>query len=87
MWVSASSTVRPSTIDKTIDPDFVYVRKDIEEIEVTYDDNTQTEYTYLEEKVPKSSWETYEKIMGHSEELSDIEAAIVELADLIVGGE
>lgn len=76
-------SVRPAVIDRTSSKVFVYVRKDIQLIEAEGD--RPAHYEWMELKVPKSSWDVYEMVVGHDDALDDVYAALTELADLIAG--
>lgn len=87
MWKTVQSTIKPLDIDETSSKSVVYVRKDIAE-SVTTDENEQkiTIYTYQENTIPKSDWETYKAIMENQSATTDLELAICELYEMITFG-
>lgn len=84
-----SSVDKPAEIDKTSSKVYNYIRKDFVEVPA---EGTEGEidfrpahWQWQEQKVKKSDWDIYEKILGHDDALDDVYAALTELADMIVG--
>lgn len=71
MWYKSNSTVRPITPDTTSSQYYVYLRKNIEQIE-TEDEggNTYIMYEYDELKIPKEMYPLYE---AEQKDRADIE--------------
>ena len=85
MWYKSESTARPEIIDKISSKVYVYVRKNIEEVE-REDEQTGDKYTvyvYDEMKVPKEVYGIFENQMQADLRLADIEEVITE----IIGGD
>ena len=67
-WYKSQSTEKPAYIDKTSSKVYVYIRQNIEEIQVPAgvstgeEENTETvtNYVYQEAKIKKSVWEKNE---------------------------
>lgn len=82
MWYESESTVMPLEVDNTSSSVYVYVRKDIEEVT---DEEKGIYYTYKEQKIKKEDWELYKTLNNHTTELSEVEDALMELAEIIIG--
>lgn len=85
MWCKSESTERPKIIDKTSSRVYVYVRKNIEEVEKE-DEQTGDKYIvyiYDEMKIPKEVYGIFEEQMQADLRLADIEEVITE----IIGGD
>jgi len=56
---------------------------------VKIDEDTERQipehWTYLEKLVDKNDWETYQQVMTNTSDLTDVNAALIELADIIGG--
>ena len=79
MWKESQSTIMPELVDNTSSNKYVYVRRNIREI------NTEDEgvlYIYEEYKIPKDVYEIFKNQMDVSTRVDDIEEAITE----IIGG-
>lgn len=85
MWYSNENgdLVRPSEIDRESSRKYVYVRKNIEEVEATED--IPAHYRWQEIKIPQADWAVYEKVIDHDGTLDDVQNALIELAEIIVG--
>jgi len=81
MWIKAESKDKPSMIDESTSEVYVYVRKDIEEFER----EEETFYSYLEQKIKKEDWSLYESILSNTSDISDVQDALIELAEMVVG--
>ena len=89
MWRKCDSgdDTRPAELDTTSSHNWNYVRKDITFIPAEEgEDGRPAHYEWLEMKGRKDDWAVYEQVMGHSEALDDVYAALTELAELIVEG-
>lgn len=82
MWYTVESGIMPTEIDDTSSEVYVYIHKDIEKVE---DEEKGTYYTYLEQKIKKEDWDMYKQILSNTSDLSDIQDALVELAEMVVG--
>lgn len=84
MWKKSESKIMPQLIDDTSSPTTVYIRKNVEEV-VRKNENRDDEtiYVYDEQEVKKEDWEIYRTVLDHSDELSEVEDALVELASLL----
>jgi len=51
----------------------------------TYDDDGNSKWNYLEQKIPKDDWQTYTQIIDLNETVSELSEAVMELAELIGG--
>lgn len=76
-----SDSTKPAEIDRTASRKFVYVRKDFEEVPTLEQDGKQTgtHWEYMEKKIPKEDWETYEQVMTNTSSIADLEDAICDL--------
>lgn len=79
MWKESQSTVMPELVDNTSSNKYVYVRRNIREIN-TEDDGVL--YIYEEYKIPKDVYEIFKNQMDVSTRIDDIEETITE----IIGG-
>lgn len=87
-WHEAIADEAPELIDTGSSPTTVYLRKDIREVERKDETTgeTRTEYHYMEKEYSKIEY----MLLTNSDNtgrISDIEDAVVELAEMIVGGE
>lgn len=85
MWYEAEYSVEPKEIDSVSSSVYVYVRKDIKSIEKKNEANIENVYYCKEQKILKSDWEIYEKMLSHDIELVEVQDALIELSGLIVG--
>ncbi len=79
MWKESQSTIMPELVDNTSSNKYVYVRRNIREIN-TEDDGVL--YIYEEYKIPKDVYEIFKNQMDVSTRIDDIEETITE----IIGG-
>lgn len=82
MWYAVESGVKPSEIDNTSSEIYVYLRKDIVKVE---DEEKGTYYEYLEQKIKKDDWDMYKQIISNTSDLADVQDALIELAEMVVG--
>ena len=85
---SNSNSVKPADVDDTSSKVYVYVRKDFELIPET-EENDQVipeHWEYMEKKISKEDWEFYQTLTDHTATLSDVEDALIELAEIITEG-
>ena len=85
-WKKAESTNRPLELDTTISKVYNFVRKNIVEKQVETEGETITMYEYDELMVPKADWLLFESMADSESRISDVEDAVIELAE-IIGGE
>ena len=90
MWYKNSNgdSVKPADVDSTSSKVYVYVRKDFTLIPAQGEGEhaNPEHWEWLEQKVKKEDWELYQTVTGHTSELSDVEDALMELAEMIVEG-
>lgn len=79
MWKESQSTIMPELVDNTSSNKYVYVRRNIREINT--EDNGVL-YIYEEYKIPKDVYEIFKNQMDVSTRVDDIEEVITE----IIGG-
>lgn len=82
MWYAVESGIKPSEIDNTSSEIYVYLRKDIVKVE---DEEKGTYYEYLEQKIKKDDWDMYKQIISNTSDLADVQDALIELAEMVVG--
>lgn len=85
MWYKSESTARPAAVDTISSKKYVYIRKNIKEVE-REDEMTEIKvkfYQYDEAKIPKEIYPIIESQTNQDDRLNDIEDAIAE----IIGGE
>lgn len=82
MWYTVESGIEPSEIDNTSSEIYVYLRKDIVKVE---DEEKGTHYEYLEQKIKKDDWDMYKQIISNTSDLADVQDALIELAEMVVG--
>ena len=85
MWRTAEngSSVKPAELDTTSSNVWNYIRKDF--VLVPADDERPEHWQWLENKISKEDWETYQNVMEHGQALDDVYDALTELAEIIVG--
>ena len=80
-WYNGESTVNPALIDDTSSKKWVYVRRNVEqherESEITGE--TETYYTFEEQKIDKSVYDIFKSNNENSERITDIELALTEI--------
>lgn len=90
MWKEVEGgTTKPDPIDMESSKVYVYVRKDFESFErideVTGE--TQTCWKWLEQSVKKEDWEIYRDIIKSENDITDLQEALVELYEIVIGTE
>ena len=85
MWHKSESTNYPELVDEVSSNKFVYVRRNITEVEREDESSgkTITIYKYEENKIKKEDWETYKDIMNVKSGIASLEDAVCELTTLI----
>lgn len=90
MWYEVEfGSEKPDQIDETSSKVYVYVRKDIEECE-RYDETTCGTIHYwkaLEQKIKKEDWGIYKELAKSENDITDLQEALVELYEIVVGVE
>ena len=77
-WIEAESNVRPKDLDKISSKEYVYIRKNIEEVSKTEDDgSTVTMYKYLEKKIPKKDWDYYQQLESNADALESLMTDVI----------
>ena len=84
-WKKAESAIRPAELDTTSSRKYNYVRKNIMEEQRETEQGTITMYVYDELKVAKADWELFETVSESAIRISEVEDAVIELAELIGG--
>lgn len=79
MWKESQSTIMPESVDNTSSNKYVYVRRNIREINT---EDGEILYIYEEYKIPKDVYEIFKNQMDVSTRVDDIEEVITE----IIGG-
>ena len=93
-WYNGESSIYPALVDETSSKKWVYVRRNVEQHErENMQGETETFYTFEEQKVSKDIWEIFkrtnetaekveqtdERVTGIESGITDIELALVEL--------
>ena len=88
MWTKQSSIndVKPPEIDEG--KTFIRVRKDFVLIPEKGEDEHKipAHWEWMEQKIRKEDWEFYQTLTDHTATLSDVEDALIELAEIITEG-
>ena len=85
-WKKTESAVRPSELDAASSKTVNYVRKNITEVEREQPDGSKmTMYEYDELEVPKTDWLLFNELSESATRITDIEDAVIELAEMIGG--
>lgn len=86
-WNRTESAERPDELATNISKKYNYIRKNITEVQKEQPDgSTMTMYEYDELEVLKTDWELFETVSESATRISEVEDAVIELAELI-GGE
>ena len=91
IWYKAESgnSIKPAETDTTSSKKWNYIRKDFEFFDPVSDQGEVIipgHWEWLEAKVLKNDWETFQKVLGHDESIEDCQNALIELAEMIVEG-
>ena len=83
--VENSDSIKPSSIDMESSKVYVYMRKDFELIPaITEEGHERPEHwEYMEKRILKEDLEYYQLLTDHTNTISDIEDALIELAEII----
>lgn len=88
MWTKQSSIndVKPPEIEEG--KTFIRVRKDFVLIPEKGEDEHKipAHWEWMEQKIRKEDWEFYQTLTDHTATLSDVEDALIELAEIITEG-
>lgn len=88
MWTKQSSIndVKPPEIEEG--KTFIRVRKDFILIPEKGEDEHKipAHWEWMEQKIRKEDWEFYQTLIDHTTTLSDVEDALIELAEIITEG-
>ena len=86
-WNRTESAERPDELATKISKKYNYIRKNITEVQKEQPDgSTMTMYEYEELEVLNTDWELFETVSESATRISEVEDAVIELAELI-GGE
>lgn len=80
MWYESESGVRPQEVDTESSKRYVYVRKDIKELERETEEGKETYFSYLEQKIAREDWEVYQKASEANESAEQNRADIAYVA-------
>jgi len=86
-WKKVESTVRPEEFDDKSSQVYNYVRKNIEEKQLEEENGTPTVYVYDELAVSKEDWILFNELTESTTRIAEVEDAVIELAEIIEGGE
>lgn len=88
MWTKSQSNIKPDTVFEDKSSGTVYVRRNITEVEVQGEmgEKPIKMYEYEENKIDAKDWETYRTVLDHSDELADLQGAVIELAGIVAEG-
>lgn len=81
MWERIECSIKPAEVDKTSSNTIVYVRKNIEYVDAT--ESKDAHWEADEQRIPYADWGIYEGVIENTMSISDVEDALMELADLI----
>lgn len=83
-----ADNIKPAELDTTSSKVYNFIRKDFKLIpESGEDDHIITEHwEWMEQKIRKEDWEFYQTLTDHTATLSDVEDALIELAEIITEG-
>ncbi|MBR5386437.1 MAG: hypothetical protein IK142_02535 [Clostridiales bacterium] len=84
MWYDGYSAEEPAKIDFS-SRKWVRVRKNIEYVEGD-GEFIEPHWHYLERKIAKEDWDLFQEVQGHETTLDDVQNALIELAEMLVGG-
>ncbi len=85
MWYKVEGgTARPGVIDTTSSKKYNYIRRNIEHLEETED--LPERWVWEEQKIEKNVWDTYRATTENTSTLEDVQAALIELAEIITEG-
>lgn len=82
MWKRSNNSESVKPAEVSIDPSGVIVRKDYHHVDASGEDPEH--WNYLEAQMSHEQYKIYEAMKA---ETSDIEDALIELAEIIAGGE
>lgn len=86
MCRKSESMIKPEVVDSSSSSEYVYIRKNIVEVEKEDEQNNKyTVYQYEEQKVSKDDWEIYQSVLTNASDIADVSDALIELASLIGG--
>ena len=81
MWKTSESATRPTELDTVSSKAYNYVRRNIRE----EDRDGEVCYVFEEQRVRKEDWDTYMSVAQNTQDVADINDALIELAELIGG--
>ena len=85
-WKKTESAERPAELDTTSSKTVNYVRKKITEVEREQPDGTtMVMFEYEELAVPKEDWLLFNELSESATRITDVEDAVIELAEMIGG--
>ena len=88
MWYKSGndSSIKPPEIEEG--KTYVYVRKNFILIPEKGEDEHKipAHWEWMDQKIRKEDWEFYQTLTDHTATLSDVEDALIELAEIITEG-
>lgn len=86
MWYKAQmvGSLQPPEIDNFSSQEYVYIRKNIQQIE-TENEEDPTTWEYDEQKIRKEDWELYQNIITNTNDITDVQLALCDLYEMIGG--
>lgn len=83
-----ADNIKPAELDTTSSKVYNFVRKDFNLIPESGEDNhiIPEHWEYMEKKIKKEDWELFMAVSDHTAEISDVEDALMELAEIITEG-
>lgn len=85
MWYDGYSAEKPTEVDFS-SKKWVRVRKDIEYV-AGDGEFVEPHWHYKERKIPREDWDLFVSVQSHEASIEDLEDAIIEIAEMVVGGE
>lgn len=83
MWELVEYSIEPMELDDTSSSSVVYIRRNIKLVEAKNERDAHWECE--EHRVPKEQWDVYKDVLMHGIEISEVQDALTELAEIIVG--
>ena len=84
----SSDNTHPAEVDETSSHFVVFVRKDFKEVEWTDPETgeTKTVWEWMETKIPKEDWEVYKQCLENTQDITDLQLALVDVYEMVIGG-
>lgn len=89
MWYKAwnDSLEKPAEYDDVSSHYVVFVRKDFKQVQIEEPETGEKKdvWEWLETKIPKEDWEVYKKCLENTQDITDLQLALVEVYEQIGG--